>query len=114
MRLISKCLIFFLPHLCYGHSDQSDIYVPIYSISSPLEVQWASNKNVIEALPNTSLTLNAGSSILADFNVFIDGNLVFSDSNTRSITPTFNIPNALGVHSLVVEANQGGHLSLTP
>jgi len=89
------------------NSDQSDIYVPIYSSSSPLEVQWASNKNVIEALPNTSLTLNAGSSILADFNVFIDGNLVFSDSNTRSITPTINIPNALGVHSLVVEANQG-------
>lgn len=90
------------------NSDQSDIYVPIYSSSSPLEVQWASNKNVIEALPNTSLTLNAGSSVLADFNVFIDGNLVFSDSNTRSITPTINIPNALGVHSLVVEANQGG------
>lgn len=90
------------------NSDQSDIYVPIYSSSSPLEVQWASNKNVIEALPNTSLTLNAGSSVLADFNVFIDGNLVFSDSNTRSVTPTINIPNALGVHSLVVEANQGG------
>ena len=90
------------------NSDQSDIYVPIYSSSSPLEVQWASNKNVIEALPNTSLTLNAGSSVLAEFNVFIDGNLVFSDSNTRSITPTINIPNALGVHSLVVEANQGG------
>ena len=89
------------------NSDQSDIFVPIYSSSSPLEVQWASNKNVIEALPNTSLTLNAGSSILANFNVFVDGNLVFVDSNTRSITPTINIPNSLGIHSIVVQANQG-------
>ncbi|MCH1402105.1 MAG: hypothetical protein L7U78_06225, partial [Schleiferiaceae bacterium] len=89
------------------NSDQSDIYVPIYSSSSPLEVQWASHKNIIETLPNTSLTLNAGSSVVADFKVFVDGNLVFIDSNTRSITPTINIPNSLGIHSLVVQANQG-------
>ena len=89
------------------NSDQSDIYVPIYSSSSPLEVQWASHNNIIETLPNTSLTLNAGSSVVADFKVFVDGNLVFIDSNTRSITPTINIPNSLGIHSLVVQANQG-------
>ena len=89
------------------NSDQSDIYIPIYSSSSPLEVQWALNKNVIEALPNALLTLNAGSSIIADFTVYVNGNLVFTDSNTRSITPTINIPNSLGIHSLVVQANQG-------
>ena len=89
------------------NSDQSDIYIPIYSGSSPLEVQWAANKNVIEALPNSSLTLNAGSSIAADFMVFIDGNLVFTDSNKRTVTPTITTPNALGIHSLVVQANQG-------
>ena len=89
------------------NSDQSDIYIPIYSSSSPLEVRWATNKNVIEALPNSSLTLNAGSSIVADFKVFVDGNLVFTDSNTRTVTPTIIIPNTLGIHSLVVQANQG-------
>ena len=89
------------------NSDQSDIYVPIYSSSSPLEVRWAGAKNVLEVLPNSTITLHAGSSIAADFDVILNGSLVFTDSNTRSITPTFTVPNSLGAHYLVVQANQG-------
>lgn len=90
------------------NADGSDIFYPIYNANSPLEVAWAYQGEVVEALPSTTVALAAEATRVSTFNVYVGSTLIHQIQGVRRANINLTVPAQLGLNTLRIEAVAGG------
>ena len=92
------------------NADGSDIFYPIYSNNSPLEVSWNCGSRLKEALPGDTLWLLGEASKSAQLEIYANGSLLALDTAARSLGYGFIAPNALGRTEIILKATSGSNV----
>jgi glycosidase len=90
------------------NADGSDIFYPVYNANSPLEVAWTHQGEVVEALPSSSVALEAEATRVSTFNVYVGSALVQQIQGVRRANFNLTLPAQLGLYTLRIEAVAGG------
>ncbi|MBM3434491.1 MAG: hypothetical protein FJX93_07035, partial [Bacteroidetes bacterium] len=90
------------------NADGSDIFYPVYNSNSPLEVVWTHQGEVVEALPSSSLALEAEATRVSTFNLYVGTALVQQVQGVRRANFNVTVPAQLGLYALRIEAVAGG------